>query len=114
MAGAQQAETDGTWQTLVGAGAIPLPSGCGPCIGLGIGTLKAGEVGISATNRNFKGRMGDRNAKAYLGSPAVIAASAIAGYICAPKATHFTFIDPQSDVWPTGMIAVRRAMALEK
>jgi homoaconitate hydratase len=84
-----QAEADGTWGTLVGAGAIPLPSGCGPCIGLGIGTLKAGEVGISATNRNFKGRMGDRDAKAYLGSPAVVAASAIAGYICAPKATHF-------------------------
>ncbi len=80
----KQAEADGTWQTLVGAGAIPLPSGCGPCIGLGAGTLKAGEVGISATNRNFKGRMGDRDAKAYLASPAVVAASAVAGYICAP------------------------------
>jgi homoaconitate hydratase len=85
----KQAEADGTWQTLVGAGAIPLPSGCGPCIGLGIGTLKAGEVGISATNRNFKGRMGDRDAKAYLGSPAVVAASAIAGYICAPPTARF-------------------------
>jgi len=82
----KQAEADGTWQTLIGAGAIPLPSGCGPCIGLGAGTLKAGEVGISATNRNFKGRMGDRDAKAYLGSPAVVAASAIKGYICAPQA----------------------------
>jgi homoaconitate hydratase len=82
----KQAESEGAWQALVGAGAIPLPSGCGPCIGLGIGTLKAGEVGISATNRNFKGRMGDRDAKAYLGSPAVVAASALAGYICAPKA----------------------------
>jgi len=81
----KQAEADGTWQTLVGAGAIPLPSGCGPCIGLGAGTLKAGEVGISATNRNFKGRMGDRDAKAYLGSPAVVAASAVKGYICAPQ-----------------------------
>jgi len=80
----KQAEADGTWKTLVDAGAIPLPSGCGPCIGLGIGTLKAGEVGISATNRNFKGRMGDRDAKAYLGSPAVVAASAMAGYICSP------------------------------
>jgi len=81
----RQAEADGTWQTLLGAGAIPLPSGCGPCIGLGAGTLKAGEVGISATNRNFKGRMGDRDAKAYLGSPAVVAASAVKGYICAPQ-----------------------------
>jgi homoaconitate hydratase len=84
------AEADGTWATLVGAGAIPLPSGCGPCIGLGVGTLKAGEVGISATNRNFKGRMGDRDAKAYLGSPAVVAASAVAGYICAPTQARFT------------------------
>jgi homoaconitate hydratase len=86
----RQAEADGTWATLVEAGAVPLPSGCGPCIGLGAGTLKAGETGISATNRNFKGRMGDRDAKAYLGSPAVVAASAVAGYICAPPQTKFT------------------------
>ena len=85
----KQAEADGTWQTLIAAGAIPLPSGCGPCIGLGLGTLKAGEVGISATNRNFKGRMGDRDAQAYLGSPAIVAASAIAGYICAPQQSRF-------------------------
>ena len=44
----------------------------------------AGEVGISATNRNFKGRMGSRQAEAYLSSPAVVAASAAAGYICGP------------------------------
>jgi homoaconitate hydratase len=94
----KQAEADGTWQTLVGAGAIPLPSGCGPCIGLGIGTLKAGEVGISATNRNFKGRMGDRDAQAYLGSPAVVAASAIAGYICAPENSTFAADKPRFSV----------------
>ncbi len=80
----QQAENDGFWQTLIDAGAIALPSGCGPCIGLGRGTLEPGEVCISATNRNFRGRMGSRDAKAYLGSPAVVAASAIAGYICSP------------------------------
>ena len=80
----KQAEAEGHWATLVNAGAIPLPSGCGPCIGLGRGTLEPGEVCISATNRNFKGRMGSRDAQAYLGSPAVIAASAIAGYICSP------------------------------
>lgn len=89
----KQAEELGYWQTLLDAGAIPLPSGCGPCIGLGAGTLKAGEVGISATNRNFKGRMGDRSAKAYLASPAVVAASAAAGYICAP-----TRFDPNTSV----------------
>lgn len=79
-----RAERDGHWGALVEAGAIALPPGCGTCIGLGRGTIKAGEVGISATNRNFEGRMGDRNGQVYLGSPAVVAASAIAGYICAP------------------------------
>jgi len=64
---------------------MPLPAGCGPCIGLGTGLLEAGEVGISATNRNFKGRMGSRDAKCYLASPSVVAASAVAGYICGPK-----------------------------
>jgi homoaconitate hydratase len=45
-----------------------------------------GEIAISATNRNFKGRMGDPDAQVYLGSPAVVAASALAGFICAPQA----------------------------
>ena len=81
----QEAEKSGAWQALLDAGAIPLPPGCGPCIGLGTGLLEAGEVGISATNRNFKGRMGSREAQCYLGSPAVVAASAVAGYICGPE-----------------------------
>jgi homoaconitate hydratase len=79
-----EAEQRGDWQTLLEAGAIALPPGCGACIGLGAGTLGDNEVGISATNRNFKGRMGSRSARAYLASPAVVAASAIAGYISAP------------------------------
>jgi len=74
----------GHWQELLAAGAEPLPPGCGPCIGLGQGLLEPGEVGISATNRNFKGRMGSRDAQCYLASPEVVAASAIAGYICGP------------------------------
>ncbi len=76
-----ESEQRGDWQTLLQAGAIPLPSGCGPCIGLGTGLLEDGEVGIAATNRNFKGRMGSPNAQAYLASPSVVAASAIAGKI---------------------------------
>ncbi len=80
----EQAETEGTWRTILDAGARPLPPGCGMCIGLGTGLLEPGEVGISATNRNFKGRMGSRDAKAYLASPAVVAASAVAGYITGP------------------------------
>ncbi|HEY1730646.1 MAG TPA: homoaconitase [Terriglobales bacterium] len=86
-----QATELGVWQTLLDAGAKPLPPGCGPCIGLGTGLLEAGEVGISATNRNFKGRMGSRDARCYLASPEVVAASAIAGYICGPAA--FTCIE---------------------
>ncbi|MBN2360238.1 MAG: homoaconitase [Deltaproteobacteria bacterium] len=80
----QQARQSGDWQALLEAGAIALPPGCGACIGLGEGLLEAGEVGISATNRNFKGRMGSAEAKVYLGSPAVVAASALRGYIAAP------------------------------
>jgi len=79
------AERSGAWRTLLDAGAKPLPAGCGPCIGLGVGLLEAGEVGISATNRNFKGRMGSRDAQCYLASPEVVAASAVAGRIVAPS-----------------------------
>lgn len=80
----EDAEATGDWQTLVDAGAKTLPAGCGPCIGLGVGLLEKGEVGISATNRNYKGRMGHPEAIAYLASPAVVAASAVKGVICGP------------------------------
>ncbi|EPE05412.1 homoaconitase [Ophiostoma piceae UAMH 11346] len=78
------AEASGDWQVLLDAGAQALPAGCGPCIGLGAGLLEPGEVGISASNRNFKGRMGSTDAKAYLASPEVVAASALSGIISGP------------------------------
>lgn len=78
------AEEAGDWQALLNAGATELPAGCGPCIGLGTGLLEPGEVGISASNRNFKGRMGSTDAKAYLGSPEVVAASALSGKLSGP------------------------------
>ncbi len=87
-----QAKEQGYWQVLLDAGAIALPPSCGPCIGLGTGLLESGEVGISATNRNFKGRMGSRDAKCYLASPVVVAASAVAGRITGPE--EFTGAQP--------------------
>src|SRR3974390_1711908 len=81
----EDATKNGIWQTLLASGAQPLPPGCGPCIGLGTGLLEAGEVGISATHPQFRGRLGSRDAKCYLGSPEVVAASAVAGYLCGPN-----------------------------
>ncbi len=79
-----EARERGVWEIFEELGAHLLPPGCGACIGLGEGLLEADEVGISATNRNFKGRMGSRDARAYLGSPSVVAASALAGFISGP------------------------------
>ncbi|KAH9481687.1 mitochondrial Homoaconitase [Psilocybe cubensis] len=89
-----ESERLGDWDTLVLAGAKTLPAGCGPCIGLGVGLLEDGETGISATNRNYKGRMGHPNAQAYLASPAVVAASAIKGYICGPDPVSTASLPP--------------------
>ncbi len=105
-----EAERRGVWQTLLEAGAHPLPPSCGPCIGLGTGLLEAGEVGISATNRNFKGRMGSRDAKCYLGSPEVVAASAVAGYISAPQ--QFSATSPKRQ-YSELAVAVSRAEKVE-
>ncbi|KAI8098701.1 uncharacterized protein BX664DRAFT_5315 [Halteromyces radiatus] len=81
----KEVQESGDWDILIEAGAKVLPAGCGPCVGLGTGLLKDGEIGISATNRNFKGRMGSPSALAYLASPAVVAASAVAGKIASPN-----------------------------
>ncbi len=64
--------------------AVSTPT-CGPCLGGHSGILAAGERAISTTNRNFVGRMGHTSSEIYLASPAIAAATAVKGYICAPE-----------------------------
>ena len=75
----------GHLETLVRAGAMVNPPGCGPCVGVHQGIIAAGEACVSSTNRNFLGRMGSKDSKVYLASPAVVAASAIAGRLAHPE-----------------------------
>jgi 3-isopropylmalate/(R)-2-methylmalate dehydratase large subunit len=81
-----EALKDGTIQILSEAGATFITSGCGPCVGTHQGIPGDGEVIISSTNRNFRGRMGNPRAQVFLGSPAVVAASALLGEIAEPAA----------------------------
>lgn len=76
---------EGLAKIFIQAGAIVSTPTCGPCLGGHMGILAHGEKSISTTNRNFVGRMGHITSEIYLSSPAVAAASAVAGYICAPQ-----------------------------
>lgn len=80
-----QAMEEGLLKTFIEAGAIVSTPTCGPCLGGYMGILAEGERCVSTTNRNFVGRMGHVTSEIYLASPAVAAASAIAGVISAPE-----------------------------
>ena len=77
---------EGVIQVFLEAGAVMLPAGCGPCNDAVIGPVHSGEVSISTAANNNAGRFGARDAKLYLGSPATVAASAVAGRIADPRA----------------------------
>ena len=81
----QEALAQGYIQTLVEAGAMIGAPGCGPCMGNHFGVPAPGERVISTGNRNFRGRMGTKESDVYLASPAVVAASAVAGKIVHPS-----------------------------
>ncbi len=76
---------EGLLKIFIEAGAVVSTPTCGPCLGGYMGILAEGERCVSTTNRNFVGRMGHVNSEIYLASPAVAAASAVAGKICSPE-----------------------------
>lgn len=81
----KQALEEGLMDIFVDAGALVCNPCCGPCLGGHIGLIGDGEVSLSTSNRNFKGRQGSPEGKVYLSSPIVAAESAITGHITAPR-----------------------------
>jgi 3-isopropylmalate/(R)-2-methylmalate dehydratase large subunit len=81
----REALKSGALEKLADAGAMIAPPTCGACGGGHMGVIGPEEVCITATTRNFKGRMGDPSSKVFMGSPATVAASALTGYITDPR-----------------------------
>ena len=81
----RQAMEEGLFSIFLDAGCAISPPTCGPCLGGHMGILAEGERAVATTNRNFVGRMGHINSEVYLASPAVAAASAVAGKIAQPS-----------------------------
>ena len=80
----RQAMHEGLFDIFLDANAAVSTPTCGPCLGGHMGILAAGERAVATTNRNFVGRMGDPTSEVYLASPAVVAATAVAGHIALP------------------------------
>ncbi|MDO8949173.1 MAG: 3-isopropylmalate dehydratase large subunit [Actinomycetota bacterium] len=81
----REAMHEGLFDIFLDAGAAISTPTCGPCLGGHMGILAAGERAVATTNRNFVGRMGDPTSEVYLASPAVAAATAVAGHIALPE-----------------------------